>query len=514
MKSIELRWLAGYRCLVALAALFLFALSAQATTKPRTGGVLRVELLANSATLDPHAWKPGSRDFATNERLAALLFDRLVALDNFGRFVPQLATEWTHDSAFRRWQFAIRADVKFSDGALLTAADAAAALGPLLPEELKVTVAGNNLVFQSTEQRPDLLELVATGRFFVYRASPNGALLGTGPFTLEDAAKSFKPVAGDAVAQHLRFSANESCWAGRPFLDAIEVSLGVPPLRALFDLQAGKAELVELAPDVARRAAQSNTRVWASSPLTLYALRFDDTQPQSANDGLRESVALSLDRATMAGVLLQKQGEPAAALLPQWLSGYAFLFRAEMDLERAKQLRASLPANVAGGTSPLRVQVRVPGDLARLLTERVAVNARQAGLFVQPLTKTGAREGTARATDVADLHLFAWRYASLSPGEELREFAKAERTQESKESNPADPDRRYAWERKILEERKLIPLVALPDYAGLAPTVRDWQPSAWGEWRLADVWLEPAGSQPAVTRNPSAAITATPGMRP
>jgi hypothetical protein len=333
---------------------------------------------------------------------------------------------------------------------------------------------------------------------------------------IEDAAKSFKPVAGDAAAptQHLRFSANESCSAGRPFLDAIDVSLGVPPLRAFFDLQAGKAELVELAPDVARRATQSNTRVWASSPLTLYALRFDDAQPQSANDTLRESLALSLDRVTMAGVLLQKQGEPAAALLPQWLSGYAFLFRAEMNLERAKQLRASLPANVAGGTPPLRVHAQASGDLARLLAERVAVNARQAGLSVQPSTKTGAREGTGRATDVAELHLFAWRYSSLSPGEELREFVKAEQAQDSKESNPADPDRRYAWERKILEERKLIPLVALPDYAGLAPTVRDWQPSAWGEWRLADVWLEPAGSQPAVSRNPSPAITTTPGVRP
>ena len=101
-----------------------------------------------------------------------------------------------------------------------------------------------------------------------------------------------------------------------------------------------------------------------------------------------------------------------------------------------------------------------------------------------------------------------------SPGEELREFARAELAKDSKESSVADPDRRYAWERKILEERKLIPLVALPDYAGLAPTVRDWQPSAWGEWRLADVWLEPAGAQPAVTRNPSPAVTAAPGARP
>jgi len=516
MKSIELRWRAGCKRLAPLVTLLVIISGAQATTKPRAGGVLRVEFLASSATLDPRVWKTGSRDFAMNERIASLVFDRLVALDNYGRFVPQLATEWTHDAAFRRWQFTIRTDAKFSDGAPLTAADAAAALAALLPEDLKVTAFGNSVIFQSVEQRPDLLEILASGSYFVYRAMLDGVLTGTGAFTLDDAAKGFKPVAGDAAAnnQHLHFSANESCWAGRPLLDAVDVLLGVPPLRALFDLQVGKAELVELAPDIARRATQSNTRVWASSPLTLYALRFDSAQPQFANATLREALALSLDRTTMAGVLLQKQGEPAAALLPQWLSGYAFLFRAEMDIERAKQLRASLPANVAGETSPLRLQPQAPSDLGRLLAERVAVNARQAGLSVQPLLKTGTRDGGSRATDATDLHLFVWRYSSLSPGEELREFARVELTKDAKESNVADPDRRYAWERKILEGRQLIPLVALPDYAGLAPTVRDWQPSAWGEWRLADVWLEPAGAQPAVTRNSSPAVAAAPGVRP
>src|SRR5262249_27745208 len=152
---------------------------------------------------------------------------------------------------------------------------------------------------------------------------------------------------------------------------------------------------------------------------------------------------------------LQKQAEPAAALLPQWLSGYAFLFKAEMDLERAKDLRSGLPFNVAGGTSPLRLQLEANGDLARLLAERVAVNARQAALAVQPLGKTTAHDTGANA---AELHLVAWRIESLSAGQELRELARGQRLEDSKEGNPADPDRRYAWERKILEERKLMPL--------------------------------------------------------
>ena len=516
MRSIALRWPVGCKRLAALLSLLAFASTSVASTKPRYGGALRVEFLALSVSLDPRQWKPGSREFGANERLASLVFDRLVALDNYGRFVPQLAAEWSHDASFRHWQFTLRQGVKFSDGSTFSAPDAAAALTPILPEGLQVSATASNVNFQSSEPRPDLLELLASGRFFVFRVATDGSLVGTGAFTLDDASKNVKPAASDSSATpqsqagHLHFSANESCWAGRPFLDAIDVSLGVPPLRALFDLQVGKADLVELAPDVARRANQSNVRLWSSSSLTLYALRFDDAQPQAANEKLREALSLSLDRATMAGVLLQKQAEPAAALLPQWLSGYAFLFRAEMELDRAKELRTSLPANVASGSSPLRLQTDAPGDLARLLAERVAVNARQAALSVQPLSKAASHDANAHAQEVADVHLFAWRYSSLSPGEELRLIAKATRAEESKEGSIADPDRRYAWERKILEERKLMPLVALPDYAGLSPAVRDWQPSPWGEWRLADVWLEPASTQ----KNAAPAATTNQGARP
>src|SRR5882672_11073904 len=393
MRFIELRWPVVSKRLFALLSIFIFATAAFCSTKPRYGGTLRVEFLAQTISIDPRTWKAGSREFAANERLAALVFDRLVSVDNYGRFVPQLATEWSHDVAPRRWQFALREGVKFSDGTLLTSADAAAALAPLLPEGVQVSASGGNLIFQCTEPRPDLLELLASGRFLVFRVQGDGSLLGTGPFTLDVNTKLEKSAAevpaavGMSTPANFHFTANDACWAGRPFLDKIEVSYGIPPLRALFDLQAGRAELVELAADGVRRANQSNVRVWTSSPLTLYALRFDDAQPQAANQQLRETLTLSLDRATMASVLLQKQAEPAAALLPQWLSGYAFLFHVEMDLERAKQLRGALPANVAGGTSPLRLQTDVGGDLARLLAERVAVNARQTGIAVQPLSK-------------------------------------------------------------------------------------------------------------------------------
>jgi hypothetical protein len=54
----------------------------------------------------------------------------------------------------------------------------------------------------------------------------------------------------------------------------------------------------------------------------------------------------------------------------------------------------------------------------------------------------------------------------------------------------ADPEQLYAREKKLLEDRRVLPLIALPEYAGLGQNVRDWMPARWGEWHLADVWLD------------------------
>ncbi|HEY6387259.1 MAG TPA: ABC transporter substrate-binding protein [Candidatus Acidoferrum sp.] len=466
---------------------------ARAAENPRYGGTLRLELPAASVSLDPREWRVGSPESAANEKLAALVFERLVALDNFGRFQPVLAMEWSHDSASKRWQFTIRPGVRFSDGAPLTALDILAALQPLLPGTEQISASGDTVVIQSTPPVPDLLDQLASGRYLIYRVRANGGLAGTGPFVLRESPAGGTP--SRAASPHLYFRANEEAWSGRPFVDGIDVTLGIAPLRAMFDLQFGKADLIELAPDLVPRARQANLRVWTSVPVTLYGLRFDDAQGAASDVRLREALSLSLDRGTMANVLLQKQAEPAAALLPQWLSGYAFLFNVDTNLERAKELRRGLPANEAAGVEPLRLRVDPAGDLAKLLGERVAVNARQAAILVQVTARPAARSGAASpaASDPpSGLHLFAWHYSSLSPRAELDSLFAAYNLNEPSEVNVTNTDHEqlYARERRVLEDRRVLPLVVQAESVGLGATLRDWMPARWGEWHLADVWLE------------------------
>src|SRR5215831_9336535 len=134
MKSTKSRWLAATSL-----ALFVLAAAVSQAAPPRYGGALHVKLRAASVSLDPRAWTPGSLAAASNQKLAAMVYDRLVTPDDYGRFQPALASEWTHDAASKNWQFKLRAAVHFSDGSLLTPADAAVALEVTLGKSFDVS---------------------------------------------------------------------------------------------------------------------------------------------------------------------------------------------------------------------------------------------------------------------------------------------------------------------------------------------------------------------------------------
>jgi peptide/nickel transport system substrate-binding protein len=505
MRFTKLRWLAA----ISAAVVALSCFGAQAAP-PRYGGTLHVRLRASSFSLDPREWAPGSLSSAASEKLASLVYDRLVTLDDYGKVQPALATEWTHDAAGRNWQFKLRSGVRFSDGSSLTPADGVAALQATLGKAFEVTPNENGIAIRAGRSTPDLLEQLASGRNFVFRRHSDGTLLGTGPFFVVESVPAAPSEANSSAIKpaRIKFQANEGAWSGRPFVDFVEVILGEPPLRQLLDLQVGKADIAEITPDLVRKGRQEGLRIWNSAPQTLVALRFDDVLAMPASDQLREALWLALDRDTMANVLLQREAHPADSFLPQWLSGYAFLFESPMNLQRARELRAAFTAGVPGANQPLRLRLDAPGDLFKLMGERVAVNARQANLAVQVALPAGANNPAAAT---AGLHLFAWHYDSLSPHAELEVFVKQLLDAGDLPGNATDPEQLFAQERRLLEERRILPLVLLPEYAGIRPNVHNWNASPWGDWRLADVWLD--SEDPMTSKTPGSPQKNSPAAR-
>jgi len=494
-----------------IAALTLgFAERLFAATQPTYGGTLLVEFRSPTLMLDPAKWKTGSPESSDSMQIAAAIFDRLVTLNRYGRLQPALATDWSHDEQYRRWQFSVRPGVLLSDGSPLTSGDIADALRELLPGKPTITPAPARVVLQFPTAVPDLLEQLASSRYFIFRRNANATLTGTGPFVV---GKSSTTASGTTF----KLLANERCWAGRPFVDEIDVLLGVPALRQLFDLQLGKTDVADLSPELAHRAVRDNLRVWSSAPVYLYALQITGSapgakagtdRPATAKLNSGEALSRALDRATMANVLLQKQAEPAASFLPQWLSGYAFVFGMENDVDRARETNVR-SSSAPSGAQLLRLRVDAGGDLAKLIAERVAINARQAGIPMQIQARAAVRDDAGGAAPAKPLEwegvrLVAWRYSSLSRRAELSNMISGLQLQtETAEPAAESAEQTYEYERALLSEYQLIPLVVLPQYVGLSARVRDWLPERWDAWHLADVWLDgkknsaaPAGVQP------------------
>src|SRR3954468_6877381 len=113
----------------------------------------------------------------------------------------------------------------------------------------------------------------------------------------------------------LTLAANDEYSGGRPFLDAIEILMARAPREQMVALQLGRADVIDVPAESMRQASQQGMRLVASSPIELVAIVFSaDTDAR-----VREAVSLAVDRTAIFNVLLGRQGEPTAALLPNWL---------------------------------------------------------------------------------------------------------------------------------------------------------------------------------------------------
>ena len=425
MGRTALRWIAAGNAILVLAA------ALEAARRPRYGGELRVETRASVLSLDPGAASEDPVALAAQRQWTPLVFETLVRLDAQGRPQPWLATSWTLDSARKAWIFQARKNVKLHDGSTWSPAG------------------GSIAVFDDRPIEQILRELAGARSAIVVKAE-DGSLLGTGPFRVArwDAGKSATLVAHDKY------------WGGRPFLDSISIQMGRSLPDQANDFQIGKADAVEIAARDLRAPKQRGTTIANTPPMDTVALQFDVGRVPVP---VRQALALSIDRASIHNVLLQKQGEISGALLPKWLTGYSFLFPAERDLAKAKQLVPS-PQSMTLGYDRQDAAIRP-------IAERIAVNASEAAITLRQTAGT------------ADVRLVRLPVTAGDPWLALQDMAALLRV-----AQPSPTASHYEAERALMESSGVIPLFHLPRGWMLSSKVKNWP-------RFEDVWLD-AGAAP------------------
>ena len=437
-----------------LLALTSLACAATAATRPHYGGTLRVAVQSAPITLELPA-PAAPTDYWDLARVLSLVADNLVKVDAEDHPQPALAVAWQSDPTSRHWQFTLRHGIKFHDSSAASAGAIAQILAALHPD-WTVRASGDSLTIDTETSTPWLLAELALPRNLVLTHNPSGLPVGTGPFRVAD----FQP------GKSLKLAASEDSWAGRPFLDAIEIEFGKSLRDQAVALELGRTDVIEAAP----QATNASSRIRASLPVELMALVF--TPNSKAQDvRARQALALSIDRKPIQSVLLKGAADSTASILPNWMTGYSAAFSTQVNLQRAKAL-------LAESRQPVLTLSYDPRDpQAQLIAERIALNAREAGITVQ-VSLSGAD----------DVRLERIALSSPDPALCLREAAR-DLSLAAPVLHGNTVEDLYQAEHTLLDGSSAIPLFHLPLASAAGPRVYGWTPDRLGRWNLADVWL-------------------------
>jgi ABC-type transport system substrate-binding protein len=415
-----------------------------------------------------------STDYWDAARTLSLIGDTLVTLDAQDRPQPALSVAWQSDPGARHWQFTLRRGVKFHDGSAASPAVVAQILGAIHPN-WSVRASADSVSIDSEAPIPSLLAELALPRNLLLKRNKNDNSLpvGTGPFL----------VANWQPGKLLKLAANEDSWAGRPFVDAVQIEFGNSLRDQATALVLDRADVVDAPPQTAV-GSQPHSASSFSLPIELLALVFS-ANSKAQDPRVREALALAIDRKPIQSVLLKGAGEPAASILPNWMTGYSAVFSTQANPQRARGVLAD------SRQPPLNLSYDPRDPQAQLIAERIALNAHEVGITVQ-VSLSGAE----------DIRLMRVVLPSPDPATSLGDAARELGLPQPIIAPHSDSlDDLYQAERILLDGYTVIPLFHLPIAAATNPRVRGWEPGQLGQWSepgssIADAWL--ADSRPEI----------------
>jgi peptide/nickel transport system substrate-binding protein len=245
-----------------------YGLGCQAS--PKTG-VVTVAVLSSPNSLDPRI---GSDE--TSQRIHALIYDHLLALDDQLRVVGGLASSWEQTDPVT-YVVHLRQGVRFHDGHELTADDVVYTFGSFIDPKFVSPRKGAYRALDRVEAiDPYTVRFVLKEPFgsfpinLVMPVVPKGAgpdlrdhPIGTGPYKFV----SF------AVDDHVTLTAFPDYFRGRPANDGVVLKVVPDEIMRALELRKGTVDMVvnDLSPDVIHQLAEEKSVTIAESPGTDYA---------------------------------------------------------------------------------------------------------------------------------------------------------------------------------------------------------------------------------------------------
>jgi oligopeptide transport system substrate-binding protein len=512
-----------------------------AAPRGRVGGTLAIALL------DPGPLDPARADDLEDEIVLGNLFDGLTAIDPAGAVRPAAAASWTSDPGLRRWEFRLRPEARWSDGAPVVAADFVYAWqrladprarpAPARARTLLADVTGygayaagraraiaglqapDPATFRVALDRPsvDLPALVAAVALSplpagVVRRNPAAYLArptGNGPFRLAAPARPGRPLTLDR---------NPAYGAAPALLDRVNVHLVPDEQTAWLELQHGQVSFAPVPPDqlAAARSVHGPSPDGRTRPgllqgptLTSWQLSFNLRSTPARSARWRQAVSMAIDRQRLAAttaataatglVASATPGHPAIRSGPDaggaGTGGSGGGGSCPACVHNPAKAR-SLVASAAPGAAPVPLAAPA-GPEGRRVAELVAADLAAAGIKVtlEPAPTGGSpltleRRVAPYPRPAASL---AGQFATRGPANRSGYTNPAvDRLLDQARATPDDPARAALFgqaEAAVLADLPATPLLTEHHAAVLAPGIQGFDLTPWGTLDLATVSL-------------------------
>ncbi len=379
----------------------------QPLAAPRRGGTLRMSVDQAASVIHPLRTRVNP-EYLVSE----LLYSNLTRLKADMTAEPDLALSWRANAELTEWTFVLREGVVFHDGSPFTSADVAATFKAILDPKVGspgrtnvgpiadvLTPDTRTVVFKLSAPYADLPVAVAyTNARIIPAAIASGNLdrlareaIGTGPFKLV----SYEPDRRIVVARNERYYD-----PARPNLDRIEIMVFPDPTSEASALISGDTDLM-------MNAAQGEfPRLSSASGVT--GLRTPSGQFLNVNMGcdvapfndvrVRRALALTIDRAAMAGFVAQGFGTPGNdSALNAAYHFYQDQPLKKLDIAQAKRLLAEAGhpngldvTMIASDTPSTRSQLAVAiREMAKPAGFRITVQTMPHATYLDQVWKKG-----------------------------------------------------------------------------------------------------------------------------
>jgi ABC-type transport system substrate-binding protein len=344
--------------------------------------ILRLNMPLNRGDIGAAA-DPGCSGAYHSYFINSLMFSALIALDEKLQPTPDIAASWQPDAEGAVWRFVLRPDVRWSDGAPVTAHDFAWAVKRNLAPDLYcggqywqlVDLKGARAFYTGEEKDAETVGVSALddltlevrlenpSAYFLNLASlpsfmalPQKTIaqagdqdwtrpqnvVGDGPFRLVE----WTP------EQQMVFEPNPTYHLGPPGVDKLVVNMIRQESTALAAYEAGELDMVEVPPaELARIRSDPRLgpQLQSNPELSTMHLRLSVQLKPFDDVRVRHAFALAIDRETLVEKVLHGIGQPAYQFLPPNLLGHDGQIGRELafDPEQARALLSA--AGYAGG---------------------------------------------------------------------------------------------------------------------------------------------------------------------